>query len=68
MQCVPVFVILNVRADVNACDCTDTGAVQRTKYEHHRESALKIDSGKNILLPTRDSNPRQKRRTRLSVH
>ena len=47
--------IFNVRTDVNACDyargCTDT----------ERESALKVDSGREIPCRTGESNPSQRR-------
>ena len=43
-----------MRTDVDACDFT------RGLYGHRkRESALEVDSGRNIPCRTGDSNPRQ---------
>ena len=49
------YTIFNVRADVNACDCTQ-GCTDTV-----RESALKVDSGRKIPCHTRESNLPQRR-------
>ena len=53
--------IFNVRTDVNACDCT------RGCTDTVRESALKVDSGREIPCHTKESNLRQ-RRAGLMLH
>ena len=47
--------IFNVLTDVNACDCT------RGCTDTLRESALKVESRKNISRRTGESNLRQRR-------
>ena len=47
--------ILNVRTDVNACDCT------RGCTDTVRESALKVEPGRKIPCRTGGSNLRQRR-------
>ena len=49
---------LNVRTDVNACDCKQGGGGVQT---HVRVSTLKVDSGRKIPCRNVESNLRQRR-------
>ena len=59
MVWLPVFGIFNVRTDVNACTHTGGGGGGGGLADAARESALKVDSGRNIPCRTGDLNPPQ---------
>ena len=44
----PVLGVLNARADVDACSGRDLYEHARGLYEHYRESALKVDTGRKM--------------------